>query len=91
MQRGQQTFHNDREVPIYISVEPSPECYELEPGETLTLIYEVSEEGDSLSIHVIDEGFVVWPPGEEPEVLINGGSSKGRSWTFNHMNLPKVP
>ena len=35
---AQQTFVNEQSGPIYISVEPWPWCYELEPTEKLTLI-----------------------------------------------------
>jgi hypothetical protein len=36
--RTQQTFENGKDGPIYVSIEPWPECFELEPGDTLTLI-----------------------------------------------------
>lgn len=84
MNKARQTFVNDQDRPIYITIEPAPECYELEPGETLTLIYDVSEVGDTLSINLIEEGVIVWPLGKEPEVLINGAKAHERSWKFKH-------
>jgi hypothetical protein len=87
MRMNRQTITNDRSVPIYVSVEPTPECYELEPGEKLTLIFQVPEYGDALEVHFINEReLVVWPGEQldEPEVLINGTSAEGRSWTFKH-------
>ncbi len=85
MRTAQQTFHNRTEWPIYISVEVTPECYELEPGETLTIIYQVTRTGDALQVDVINEReLVIWPNGEEPTILINGASAEGRSWNFKH-------
>jgi hypothetical protein len=81
---SRQSIFNARDVPIYISIEPTPECYEIEPGETLTLIYEIPEEGDALTINVIDEGLSIVPPYKEPEVLINGIIASERSWVFKH-------
>lgn len=84
MNKAQQTFVNDKDTPIYITIEPAPECYELEPGESLTLIYNVPDSGEALSLHIIKEGVVVWPLGDEPEVLVNGDDTQGRSWKFKH-------
>jgi hypothetical protein len=84
---GRQTITNDRDVPIYVSIEPTPECYELDPGEKLTLIFQVPKVGNALEMHFINEReIVVWPGGQfdEPEVLINGASAEGRSWSFKH-------
>lgn len=88
MQTARQTITNDREVPIYISIEPTPECYELAPGEKLTLIYQLlPATGDSLEVNFINEReLVTWPGGhlDDPEVLINGDPADGRSWVFKH-------
>jgi hypothetical protein len=84
MNKARHTLVNDRDNPIYITIEPTPECYELEPGETLTLIYNVQVDGDALSIRVIDEGMVVWSMDDEPEILVNGADAQGRSWKFKH-------
>ena len=87
MPTAQQTFVNRKESPIYISIEPNPECYELEPGDRLTLTFEVPKAGDSLEVDFINEcELVVWPFGEadEPVVQINGESAVGRSWNFKH-------
>jgi len=87
MARTQQTFRNDRPVPIYISVEPWPECFELEPGDKLTLVYDATEDGDAIAVNFINEReLVLWPNGalEGIQVLFNGGSSAGRSWKFKH-------
>ena len=48
--RTRQTFKNSKDSPIYVSVEPWPECFELEKGDTLTLIYDAAEEGDALEV-----------------------------------------
>lgn len=83
--KARQTFENCHDGPIYISVEPSPECYELEPGERLTLIYDVIPDADSLDVNFINANeLVIWPMGDEPIVLINGQSAEGRSWKFKH-------
>ncbi len=84
---AQQTIKNRQSVPIYISIEPTPECYELEPGERLTLIYELPRTGDALQVDFLDECNLVICPTElvpEPVVLINAESAEGRSWTFKH-------
>jgi hypothetical protein len=87
MTKTQQTFANDREVPIYVSVEPWPECFELEPGEKLTLIWDASESGDAAQVDFINEReLVVWPNGQIDQIrfLINGEEAGARSWTFKH-------
>jgi hypothetical protein len=85
MIRKRQNIVNNREVPIYVSIEPAPECYELEPGETLTLIYEWADHEALPELNVIDEGIVVLPLEAQPEVLINGLPAEGRSWKFKHI------
>lgn len=85
MKVSRQTITNDRDIAIYVSIEPTPECYELEPGEKLTLIFQVPDDGDALEMNFINEReVVIWPGAQlcEPEVLINGVSAEGRSWTF---------
>ena len=87
MPRTQQTFENDKEGPIYVSVEPWPECFELEPQDKLTLIWTAPESGDALQVNFINEReLVVWPNGDLDDLVIlyNGGSSEGRSWAFKH-------
>jgi hypothetical protein len=86
MRRAQQTFVNRKDGPIYVSIEPRPECYELEPGERLTLVYDLPDAGDALDIAFIDEReLVIWPMGaEEPEVLIDGRPAGARNWKFKH-------
>jgi hypothetical protein len=87
MAKDQQTFRNDKSFPIYISVEPWPKCFELEPGDTLTLIYEPSGEGGGLDVSVPNEReLVIWPMGrhDSVEFLLNGESAEGRSWVFKH-------
>ena len=85
MARTQQTFENDKDGPIYVSVEPWPECFELEPQDKLTLIWNAPESGDAVQVNFINEReLVVWPNGDLDGlvILFNGGSSEGRSWTF---------
>lgn len=87
MARTQQTFRNDNNTPIYVSVEPWPECFELEPGEKLTLIWDAPDCGDAVQVDFINEcELVVWPNGETHKMkyLINGEDADGRSWTFKH-------
>ena len=86
MPKAQQTIVNRKDGPIYVSIEMRPECYELEPGERLTLTYDVPERGDALEIAFINDcELVVWPMGkEEPTVLINGESAEDRNWGFKH-------
>lgn len=87
MAKVQQTFSNGKDSPIYVSVEPWPECFELEPGEKLTLIWDAPESGDAAQIDFINEAeLVVWPNGEthEMQYLINGKEAEARSWVFKH-------
>jgi hypothetical protein len=75
--------------PMYISVEPRPECFESEPGNRLTLVYDPDEGGDGARIHFISEGeLVVWPSRTfyQTEILFNGVASVGRSWTFKPLD-----
>jgi hypothetical protein len=85
--RTQQTFENPKDRPIYVSVEPWPQCFELEPGDKLTLIWDAVEAGDAVQVNFINDcELVVWPNGELDDlvILFNGGSAEGRSWTFKH-------
>ncbi|MBB3981150.1 hypothetical protein GGR44_000781 [Sphingobium fontiphilum] len=87
MPRIQQSFTNDRPEPINISVEPWPECFELEQGERLTLIWDTAESQEAACIDFINEReLVIWPNGEthEMQYLINGEPAEERSWTFKH-------
>jgi hypothetical protein len=79
-------FVNKQEGPIYVSVEPWPECFELEPGEELTLIWDSADGSEALQIDFINEReLVVWPSGvHEIQFLINGEEAEARSWTFKH-------
>lgn len=87
MAQTQHSFVNRKEGPIYVSVEPWPECFELEPGDRLTLIWDASENGDAITIDFInDHELVAWPNGEthQMQYLINGEEAEDRSWTFKH-------
>jgi hypothetical protein len=87
MPTSQHTIVNKRDGSIYISIEPWPECYELEPGDRLTLSYRLPQSGDALEVQFINEReLVLWPTELDPEpvVLINDASAEGRSWKFKH-------
>jgi len=87
MSKVQQTFSNKKDGPIYVSVEPWPECFELEPGEKLTLIWDAPESGEAAQIDFINEReLVVCPNGETHGIkyLIDGEEAEARSWTFKH-------
>jgi hypothetical protein len=87
MARTRQTFVNDKDGPIYISVEPIPECFELEPGERLTLVYSSRWRGDAVQIHFIDDRqLIVWPNARNDDIafLVNGEPGADRSWVFKH-------
>jgi hypothetical protein len=87
MARIQQTFVNKRDAPIYISVEPWPECFELEPGDRLTLIWEASSTGDAAQVDFINERELVidpWGTIDRMLFLINGVPARERSWDFRH-------
>jgi hypothetical protein len=86
MAQTQQTFVNGKSEPIYVSVEPWPECFKLEPGDKLTLIWNAAEKGDAAQILFINEReFVIWPNGriDEMQFLVNGEPGRDRSWAFN--------
>ena len=87
MPTSQHTIVNKQDGPIYISIEPWPECYELEPGDRLTLTYGLPQSGDALQVQFSNEReLVLWPTELDPEpvVLINDASAEGRSWKFKH-------
>jgi hypothetical protein len=87
MASTQQTFVNQKDGPIYVSVEPWPECFELEPGDKLTLVWNAPTNGDAMQVDFInDRELVVWPSGEIDDIryLFNGEPGADRSWTFKH-------
>jgi len=87
MARVEQSFVNRNKVPIYVSVEPWPECFELEPGEELTLIYDATDDGNTVQIDFVNtQELVVWPKGQIDDIkyLINGQPGEDRSWAFKH-------
>ena len=82
-----QTFQNDRDKPVYVSVEPWPECFELEPGEKLTLIWDAKETVPAAEVVFCNElDLVIWPYGaiDDTQFFINGESAVDRSWMFKH-------
>jgi hypothetical protein len=82
-----QKFVNTQPRPIYVSVEPWPDCFELEPGETLTLVWEATSSRDALQIDILnDRELVLYPDGEIDDIryLIDGEDAEGRSWSFKH-------
>ena len=87
MATTQQIFRNGKDGPIYVSVEPWPECFELESGEELTLIWDGPATGDAIKTDFInDRELVVWPNGEIDTIkyLIDGEDAQERSWIFKH-------
>ncbi|WP_235913401.1 hypothetical protein [Croceibacterium salegens] len=87
MARIQQTFTNSKDGPIYVSVEPWPECFELEAGDKLTIIWDAPLAGDAIQVDFINEReLVVWPDGaiDDIQYLFNGEPGKDRSWIFKH-------
>lgn len=87
MTQTQQTFVNRKDTPIYVSVEPWPECFELEPGDKLTLVWGAPSVGDAMQVEFINEReLVVWPNGEIDDIryLFNDEPGEDRSWTFKH-------
>ena len=86
MARIQQTFENRKDGPIYISVEPWPHCFELEPGDKLTLAWDAPESGEAMYVSFLNEReLVLYPEGAfDPEILLNGESAEGLSWNFKH-------
>src|SRR5262249_34249474 len=80
-------LQNDKDGPIYISVEPWPKCFELEPKDRLTLVYDADTKGDAIQVNFINEReLVVWLNGalDNVVILMNGESAEGRSWVFKH-------
>lgn len=87
MTQTQQTFVNRKDAPIYVSVEPWPECFELEPGDKLTLVWGAPMVGDAMQVDFINEReLVVWPNGEIDDIryVFNDEPGEDRSWTFKH-------
>ena len=87
MARTQQTFTNAQDGPIYVSVEPWPECFELEPGDKLTLIFDAAETGDAVLVQFVNESeLVTWPNcvNGDVQMLLNGEDAEGKSWSFKH-------
>jgi hypothetical protein len=87
MARMQQTFVNSKDGPIYISVEPWPECFELEPGDRLTLIWDARSTDDGAQVDFINERELVIDPSgaiDQMQFLINDEPAREKSWDFRH-------
>ncbi len=85
MRTATQTICNRTDKPIYVTIELTPQAYELEPGEQLTLIYDIEVEGNALQIDFLGEDeLVIWPNGEDPQVLIDDKPAADRNWKFKH-------
>ncbi len=85
MRTATQTIVNRIKKPIYITIELTPQAYELEPGEELTLIYDIEVDGNALQIYFVSENeLVIWPNGEDPRVLIGDKPAADRNWKFKH-------
>jgi hypothetical protein len=88
VKRTKQTFVNETDHPIYVSIEPWPECFELEPQDKLTLVYEPVEAGDAPSIHFVNEReLVIWPTAKDDEIeyLINDERAEHLSWKHKQL------
>ncbi|MFT4252378.1 MAG: hypothetical protein QM608_07830 [Caulobacter sp.] len=73
---------------------PWGHCFELEPGDRLTLAYDAVARGDALEVEVVNERELNLSPNgaiDDLQVLFNGGSSEGRSWNFKHMRASGPP
>jgi hypothetical protein len=87
MVQMQQTFVNKKDEPIYISVEPWPECFELEPGDRLTPIWDARTTGEAAEIDFINERELVvdaFGAIDQMQFLINGQPAREKSWDFKH-------
>ena len=87
MARTEQTFRNDKDSPVYISVELWPECFELEPGDKLTVIWNAPDAGETVQVDFInDRELVVYPnvDWDKAEFFLNGEPAQDRSWVFKH-------
>jgi hypothetical protein len=87
MARTQQTIVNRKNSSIYVSVEMWPECFELEPGEKLTLVWDAPDNGEAAQIDFInDRELIVWPNGDTDgmQFLVNDEPARDRSWSFKH-------
>lgn len=83
--RVTKVFHNSHDRPIYISVEPIPECFELEPEDKLTLVYTPDAMGDVLEVNIFEESeLVVWACYDDIRYFINDEPAEDRSWRFKH-------
>lgn len=83
----QQTFRNHQASPIYVSVEPWPECFELEPNDQLTLKWDGPVSGDALEVSFVSATELVISPNgtiDGIQFLFNGEPADGRSWMFKH-------
>ena len=90
--KTQQTFVNRKNGPIHVSVEPWPDCFELEPGEKLTLVWDAKEVGDAAEVHFInDNELVIFPDGDLSTVkyMMDGQDAESRSWSFKHNPIKK--
>jgi hypothetical protein len=87
MGRTQQTFVNKKDGPIYVSIEPWPECFELEPGDRLTIVWDAKDGGDTIQVDFINDRELViepWGPIDEMQFLLNGEPARAKSWDFRH-------
>ena len=87
MASTRQIFVNQQNGPVYVSVEPWPECFELEPGDRLTLIWDSSGSDEVTQVDFINEReIVVHPAGaiDRMQFLINGEPADDKSWVFQH-------
>jgi hypothetical protein len=54
MASTQQTFVNRKGGPILVSVEAWPECFDVETGDKLTLIWDAPTIGDAMQVDFIN-------------------------------------
>ncbi|MEL7198223.1 MAG: hypothetical protein AAGL10_07900 [Pseudomonadota bacterium] len=86
MGKASQCFSNQGSAPIYVSVEPCPECFKLMPKEELTLRWHPDPNHELARIEWInDKELVVWPNGniDDIEFLIDGEEARHKAWNFD--------
>ena len=78
--RMRMNFENRRDGIFEVVIEPTPDSFNLKPGEKLTLEFDCNDPAEPLNVELHDECLTLWPNAFEVDFTIDGKPANERSW-----------
>ena len=78
--RMRMSFENRRDTVFEVVIEPTPDSFNLKPGEKLTLEFDCDDPAEPMNAELHDGCLTLWPNAREVDFLIDGKRADHRSW-----------